>query len=117
MAKKRSKNLKQIEEALPNLANNEDIVAAADALDEYEDVEAFTKHPGGRVMIEKRLQRAGIMFSEILALTKKEHTHLQLLSMLTRLESEIDLISSLKHAAFNAEEQRKIVDALIQEAL
>lgn len=112
---RKGRNAKQIEEALPEIADNPDVMQAAEILDQYQEIEAFTKHPGGRLVIKQRIDRAGIMLSDILAKARGEHTHLDLLRMLTRLESEINLISSLTSASTNAEEQQKIVDALIEQ--
>lgn len=113
---KRGNNFRQIVQAVPEIEGNEDIKSAAESLDDLQSLSTLSQSEGGKILLQKMKEKSAGYVRQIIALSKTEHSHEMLLGMIARLDSTLDLASTLNMAVYNAGEQQDFVDKMVEEA-
>lgn len=96
---------------------SDDLVIAASTLDEIEELVVLDESEGGRILKLRTLKSTSDILQKCLSLIKGTHTHLELITLLARLDAQLGVLQELSGAQNNLEQQRSLVDAIIEQAI
>ncbi len=111
------KTVRQITDALPELNGNVDVEIAADTLDDLQDIAAMAKTRGADLLVWKHQKEFGSDLNTLISMVKRDHTHIELISVIVRMEASLKIIQELQNAQDNVDLQQDLVDQIIKASL
>lgn len=111
------KTQRQIKQALPELDGNVDIEIAADTLDDLQDIAVMAKTKGAELLVLKHQKEFGSDLNNLIGMVKRDHTHIELIATILRMEASLKIIQELQNAQNNVDMQQDLVDQIIKASL
>lgn len=115
--KRSQKNLRLIKEARPDLEVNDDLKIAASTLDEIEELVVFSETEGGMVLRNRLIKSTGALLGNAFSILKRAHDPQELVTILARMEAQLNVLIDLENAKNNLEQQRTLVDTIIEQSI